>query len=241
MITERLFLRPGVDFLYPLSLVAAIELTAVETGVLQHPLNLSNLFPPLCFHGVNARNNVLMAFGQRLFRCRRGFELRSFALQPAIEGFQQIARTFPRFMNDGGDLPRQRIAMSTPEVCAGLVTQPGFIFDQLLLKEHAGLKGIETQHPLTKAVNGKYRRFVHLSFRQQQRIRRLVLIRNFSQQSAIEGIGRAVAQAGNAQLVDIAANTAAQFFGGRFGEGHHQQLFHADRTRKGGFPAKSQQ
>jgi hypothetical protein len=41
--------------------------------------------------------------------------------------------------------------------------------------------------------------------------------------------------------VDIAANTAAQLFGGRLGKGHHQQLFNADGAGKGGLAAQPQQ
>ena len=41
--------------------------------------------------------------------------------------------------------------------------------------------------------------------------------------------------------MDIAANTAAQFFGRRFGEGHHQQLFHADSAEERRIPRQVQQ
>ena len=131
--------------------------------------------------------------------------------------------------------------MATPEVGAGLIAQAGFIFNQLLFEQHAGLKGVKAQHPLAEAVNGKYRRFVHLPFGQQQRLRRLGFIGDFRQQPGVERIVGTFAQAGDTQLVDIAANTPAQLFGRRFGKSHYQQLFHADLAGKGGFPAQPQQ
>ena len=61
-------------------------------------------------------------------------------------------------------------------------------------------------------MNGKYRRFVHLPFGQQQRLRRLGFIGDFRQQPGVERIVGTFAQAGDTQLVDIAANTPAQLF-----------------------------
>ena len=131
--------------------------------------------------------------------------------------------------------------MATPEVGAGLIAQAGFIFNQLQFEQHAGLKGVKAQHPLAEPVNGKYRCFIHLAFGQQQRLRRLGFIVNFRQQPGIKRIVGAFAQAGDPQLVDIAADTSAQLFGRRFGKGHHQQLFHADLPGESGFTTQPQQ
>ncbi len=69
-------------------------------------------------------------------------------------------------MNRFGNITWQGVAVTTPEIGARLVAQQGFIFDQLLLKEHAGFKGVQAEHPLTEAVDGEHGGLVHLAFRQ---------------------------------------------------------------------------
>ena len=182
-----------------------------------------------------------MAFGQRLVGGRRRLKLRRFALQPAVKRLQQIARPFPDVVDHRRDIAGQRIAVAAPEVSAGLIAQAGFILDQLLLEQHARLEGVKAQHPLAKAVDGEYRRLVHLPFSQQQRLRGVVFIDDLRQQRAVERIVGFAAQAGDAQFVDVAADTPAQLFGRRLGKGHHQQLFNADSAGIGGLAAQPQQ
>ena len=241
LVAQGLFLGPGGHFLQPFPLIAAIEFAPVEARVFQHCLNLAHLRQPLLLQRVDTLDNLLMAFGQRFISRRRRFKLRRLPLQPAVDGFQQVARPFPRFVDNRRDFARQRVAVATPEVGAGLIAQAGFVFNQLLFEQHAGLKGIEAQHSLAEAVNGKHRRFVHLAFGQQQRLRGLGFIGNFRQQPGVKRVVGAVAQAGDTQLMDVTANTPAQLFGRRFGKGHHQQLFHADLPGKSGFTAQPQQ
>ena len=182
-----------------------------------------------------------MAFGQRLVGGWRRLKLRRFALQPAVKGLQQIARPFPDVVDHRRDITGQGIAVAAPEIGAGLIAQAGFILDQLLLEQHARLEGVKAQHPLAKAVDGEYRRLVHLPFSQQQRLRGVVFIGDLRQQRAVERIVGFAAQAGDAQFVDVAADTAAQLFGRRLGKGHHQQLFNADGAGIGGLAAQPQQ
>ena len=131
--------------------------------------------------------------------------------------------------------------MTTPEVGARLVAQQGFIFDELLLEEHAGFKGIQAEHALTEAVDSEHGGLVHLPFRQQQPLGRLLCVVNLVQQTGIQRIVRALSQAGDPQLVNVGADTAAQLFRRGFGEGHHQQLFHAERATEGCAAAQPEQ
>ncbi len=131
--------------------------------------------------------------------------------------------------------------MASPEVGASLVAELGFVFNQLLFKQHTGLKGIQAQHALTEAVDGKDGGIVHLTFRQQQHVGRLLKVVNFRQQAGIEWVVGGVTQTGDAQFVNVATNTPAQLFGGGLSEGHHQQFFDVDGPRKGGFAAQPQQ
>ena len=117
--------------------------------------------------------------------------------------------------------------MTTPEIRTGLIAKLGFIFNKLLLKEHAGFKRIQAQHALTKTVNGENGRFIHLPFRQQQPMGCLLLIGNFFQKAGVKRVIGALSQASDAQLVNIGTDTATQLGGSCFGEGHHQQLLHA--------------
>ena len=131
--------------------------------------------------------------------------------------------------------------MTSPEVGAGLVAQLRFVFDKLLFKQHAGLKGVKAEHALAEAVNGKDRRIVHLTLGQQQYACGLLEIVDFRQQAGIEGIIGGVTQTGDAQFVDVATNAPAQLFGGGLSEGHHQQFFDVDRPGIGGLAAKPQE
>lgn len=70
------------------------------------------------------------------------------------------------FQNHLRNVAGQRVAVPTPEVRAGLIAQQRFIFYQLLFEQHARLKGVKAEHTLTKTVDGKHRRFIHLSFSQ---------------------------------------------------------------------------
>ena len=117
--------------------------------------------------------------------------------------------------------------MATPEIRAGLIAKHGFIFNKLLLKEHAGFKRIQAQHALTKTVNGEDGRFVHLPFSEKQPLGSLLLISNLFQKARVERVIRTLTQTGDTQLMDIGTNTAAQLRGGSLGEGDDQQLFHA--------------
>ncbi len=87
--------------------------------------------------------------------------------------------------------------MATPEIGAGLRAQQGLIFNQLLLEKHARLKGVEAQHALTEAVDGKDRGLVHLPLGQHQPARRLLLIGNIVKQASVERIGAAFTQTGD--------------------------------------------
>ena len=131
--------------------------------------------------------------------------------------------------------------MATPEIRAGLIAKHGFIFNELLFKQHSGLERIQAQHTLAKTVNGEDGRFIHLPFSEEQPLGCLLLIGNLFQKARVERVIRALTQTGDAQLVDIAANTAPQLSGGSLGEGHHQQLLHAQRAWKSGVAAKPQQ
>lgn len=128
--------------------------------------------------------------------------------------------------------------MATPEIRTGLIAQHGFIFNELLFKQHAGFERIQAQHALAKPVNGEDGRFVHLSFRKEQPLGGLLLISNFFQKARVERVIRTLAQAGDAQFVNIGTNTAAQLSGGGLGKGHDQQLFNAQRARKSSVTAK---
>ena len=112
--------------------------------------------------------------------------------------------------------------MATPEIRTGLIAQHGFIFNELLFKQHAGFERIQTQHALAKPVNGEDGRFVHLPFRKEQPLGGLLLISNFFQKARVERVIRTLAQAGDAQFVNIGTNTAAQLSGGGLGKGHDQ-------------------
>ena len=90
-------------------------------------------------------------------------------------------------------------------------------------------------------MDGKHRGIVHLAFGQQQDVCCLLRIVDFRQQAGIERVVGGVTQTGDAQFMNVAANTPAQFFGCRLGEGHHQQLFDVDRPGKGGLAAEPQQ
>ena len=54
--------------------------------------------------------------------------------------------------------------MTTPEIRTGLIAKLRLIFDELLFKQHAGFKGIQAQHTLTKTVDGEDGGVVHLPF-----------------------------------------------------------------------------
>lgn len=112
--------------------------------------------------------------------------------------------------------------MATPEIRAGLIAKHGFIFNKLLLKQHAGFKRIQAQHALAKTVNGEDGRFVHLPFCEEQPLGCLLLIGDLFQKARIERVIRALAQTGDTQFVDIAPNTAAQLSGGGLGKGNNQ-------------------
>ena len=168
-----------------------------------------------------------MARDQRFIGRRRRFNDRRFALQVTVDSAKKLFRTFPQGVNRFGNVALQRITVTTPEIRTGLIAKLGFIFNKLLLKEHAGFKCIQAQHALTKTMNGENGRFIHLPLGQQQPLRSLLLIRNLVQQARVEGVIRRLTQAGDAQLMNVAANTATQLGSGRFGEGYHQQLFHA--------------
>ena len=120
-----------------------------------------------------------MPGGQRFVIRRWGLDNRRFPLQIAIDISQQRLRSFPRFKNHLRNVAGQRVAVPTPEISAGLIAQQRFIFYQLLFEQHARLKGVETEHTLTKAVDGKHRRFIHLSFSQKQPLSGLFFIGNF--------------------------------------------------------------
>ncbi len=117
--------------------------------------------------------------------------------------------------------------MATPEIRTGLIAKHRFIFNELLFKQHSGFKRIQAQHALTKTMNGENGRFVHLPFRQQQPLGGLLLICNLFKKAGVERVIRGLAQAGDAQLMNIGTNTTAQLSGSGLGEGDHQQLFHA--------------
>ena len=182
-----------------------------------------------------------MSRRQRFGLAERYFKLRRFAMEVAIDRFEQVLRPFPRFDYHLRNLAIERVAVTTPEVGAGLVTQLGFVFNQLLFKQHAGLKGVQAQHPLAETVNGKDGGIVHLTLRQQQHVGGLLKVVNFRQQAGIERVVGGVTQAGDAQLVNVATNTSAKLFGGGFGEGHHQQLFDVNGPRIGGLATQPQQ
>ncbi|MNZ90034.1 hypothetical protein D3C78_1089830 [compost metagenome] len=106
-------------------------------------------------------------------------------------------------MHRFSNVTRQRVAMTSPVISAGLVTKCRFIFDELLLKEHAGFKRIQTQHALTKTVNGKDGSFVHLPLGQQQPLCRLLLVVDLFKQAKIERVVSSLAQTGDTQFMNI--------------------------------------
>ncbi|MNE26868.1 hypothetical protein D3C80_1202570 [compost metagenome] len=106
-------------------------------------------------------------------------------------------------MHRFGNIAWQRIAMTPPVISTGLVTKFRFIFDELLLKEHAGFKRIQTQHALTKTVNGKDGGFIHLPLGQQQPLCRLLLVVDLFEQAKIERVVSSLAQTGDTQLMNI--------------------------------------
>ena len=160
------FLRPRADLFDPLTLVSAIKFTPIDPGGFQQTIQLINRITPLLLDLVNARENVFMPGGQRFVIGRRSLDNRCFPLQIAIDISQQRLRPFPRFKNHLRNVAGQRVAVPTPEVRAGLIAQQRFILYQLLFEQHARLKGVKAEHTLTKTVDGKHRRFIHLSFSQ---------------------------------------------------------------------------
>ena len=160
------FLRPRADLFDPLPLVTAIKFTSVDPGGFQQAIQFINGIAPLLLDLTNARENLFVPGGQRFVIGRRGLDNRRFPLQIAIDIPQQRLRSFPRFKNRLRNVAGQRVAVSTPEVRTGLIAQQRFIFYQLLFEQHARLKGVKAEHTLTKTVDGKHRRFIHLSFSQ---------------------------------------------------------------------------
>ena len=90
-------------------------------------------------------------------------------------------------------------------------------------------------------MNSENRRLIHLSFGEQQPLRRLLFIVDFVQQTGIKGVVRRLAQAGDTQIMNITADTSAQLFGGGLGKGHHQKFFNGQGTGKGAGTAKPEE
>ncbi|MBZ4276065.1 hypothetical protein LAN30_26015, partial [Mycobacterium tuberculosis] len=82
-------------------------LPPVKAGIFQHAFDLAPLHAPRLLERVNAGDDLLMAFGQRLVRGWRRLKLRRFALQPAVKGLQQIARPFPDLLDHRRDIAGQ--------------------------------------------------------------------------------------------------------------------------------------
>ncbi len=72
--------------------------------------------------------------------------------------------------------------MATPEICRGLAQQMLLVFNQLLVKQHAGFKGVQVEHALTETVDGENGSLIHLPFCRQQQISRVAEIRDFCHQ-----------------------------------------------------------
>ncbi|MNV86155.1 hypothetical protein D3C71_1801650 [compost metagenome] len=88
-------------------------------------------------------------------------------------------------------------------------------------------------------MNGKDGSFVHLTLGQKQPLSGLLLVSDLFKKTSVKWVVCGLAQAGDTQFVYVRTNTSAQFGGRRFGEGHHQQLFHAERTPKRSIAAQS--